>query len=170
LWLSVLKGGPFDGLPALSLRFEHEEDALDFGAVLALLLAMTPPPMHFQIVHAAGGLEDAEQIVRLLQFIHGKGMASSVEIYGGFEPWMSQTGRRIFHTEDTCVPHPVEEIVFHTQEPPTPTLFPFHIISRPVMWWAGGADERALRLCPQGMRLYIPKRVPEMRLFPKDDA
>ncbi len=170
LFLSITKGGPFDGLPALSLRFERDEDELDFGAVLAILSAQNPPPMHFQIVYAAGGYEDAEQIVRLLDFVHSRGMASSVDIFGSFEPWMMKAGRRIFHTSEMCIPHPVEEIVFHTQEPPEPVFFPFHVISRPVLWWAGGADPRALSRCPQGFRLYIPRRVPEIRLFPKEDS
>lgn len=169
LWFEILKGGPFDGLPALCLRFEGEDEELDLGSVVQILSSMNPPPMHLRILYVAGGDESAEEIVRILGLATSYGMATSVEIYGTFLPWMSQCGWRCLHTSDLCVPVPVEEIIFHTEEPPHLVPFPFHAAKTPLMWWA---PPRGLNVIfakiPQGMRLWTIRKSVEKKIFPKE--
>ena len=111
LYFEILKGGPFDGLPALCLRLEDEGEEFDLGAMIQIVSNMSPPPMHFRVLYVAGEVEDASML-RLLQLVSSYGMGTSVEIFGPFFAWMLQFGWRCLHTSDLCIAHPVEEIVF----------------------------------------------------------
>jgi len=169
IYLEILKGGPFDGLPALSIRFEEEESELEIGPALKILSEMNPPPMHLRIVHAAG-LEDLEPLQRLLNLANSYGMAISLEIYGGFFPWMlsNAIGWRTLHTTDLCVPNPVDEIIFHTETIPIFEPYPFHAIKRPLLWWAPPFVP-LFETIPQNMRLWLPRKSVEKKLFPPED-
>lgn len=170
LWLELLKGGPFDGLPALSLRFEKSEEELDLGETLKVLLGMSPPPMHLRILFVEGGDESEEGILRLLAQANALGMATSVEIFGAWERWMTQVGWRCLHTIDECVPHPVEEIVFHGNVPPHFSFFPFHAAKPPLLWWdPSEMPDDIFSLIPQNVRLWLPRRVPQRCLFPQEE-
>lgn len=170
IWLETLKGGPFDGLPAFSIRFEKDEDELDLGIALELLTSLRPPPMHLRITHAAGGNE-IEPIARILAQANAFGMGTSVEIYGSVWPWMLDklVGWRCLHTTDLCVPAPVEEIVFHTKEAPllSKNAFPFHVLKTPIVWWDLGKKD--IRSVPQNVRVWVPRRTVGVLLFPKEE-
>ena len=168
LYFEILKGGPFDGLPALCLRFQDEEDELDLGSVVQIMSALRPPPMHLRVLYVAGN-PVPEDLVRVLGLATSYGMATSCETYGDVLPWMFQTGWRCLHTSDECIASPVEEIVFHTEEVPHLVPFPFHEAKRPLLWWAPprGIDNIFEKI-PQGMRLWTPRKTVEKKIFPKE--
>lgn len=169
LYFEILKGGPFDGLPALCLRLEDEGEELDLGAIIQIVSNMSPPPMHFRVLYVAGEVEDASML-RLLQLVSSYGMGTSVEIFGPFFSWMLQFGWRCLHTSDLCIVHPVEEIVFHTEEIPRFHPFPFHAVKPPLLWWAPprGRDD-IFEVLPQNMRLWSFRKTPSKRIFPKEE-
>jgi hypothetical protein len=174
LWLEILKGGPFDGLPALSLRFEDESDELD-NEPLSILSSMSPPPMHLRVLFAKGGNDSTANIVHLLSRALTFGMATSVEIYDDhIWPWMLElrlVGWRTLHTCDRIIPYPVEEVVYHGEILPTFPLFPFHFIRPPTIWWAPPLIKGdILPMIPQGVRLWTARKRVEKRLYPKEDG
>jgi hypothetical protein len=173
LWLEILKGGPFDGLPALSLRFEDEGCDLD-ETPLAILSSMSPPPMHLKLLWVMGGNESSQAIVHLVGRALAFGMATSIEIYGSVWPWMLEgrlIGWRTLHTSDPIVPYPVEEIVYHGETAPAFEFFPFHLVRPPTIWWAPPLIKGdILSMIPQGVRLWTARKRVEKRLYPKEDG
>jgi hypothetical protein len=172
LWLTLLKGGPFDGLPTLELRFEQEDSEIDLGPCLEILNKLNPPPMHLHLLYVDGANE-LDPLQRFLAQAAAYGMAISVESFSGFLPWMASKliGWRTLHVEDdTAISSPVEEIVYHSKEVPAFEFYPFHHVHPPLIWWDAGAYSNALARCPQGMRLWSARKVPEILLFPKEET
>lgn len=169
LFLEITRGGPLDGLPALSLRFE-DADALLSNEPLAILNSMSPPPPALNVFWLDGVLDQREEILAFLMTAASLGMILSVETFS-IIPWMLDRGisRRVLHTTSLEIPWPVEEVVFHVDDPPVFHPYPFHIARPPKLWWFPPSTDGVLERLPWNVALWTPRRRVEQLLFPKGE-